>query len=233
MVFARFLVIMRLMVGKKPKTNRRLNWLMAMPVFLGFLISGLFYRQMPGVIVSGWDRFGQPNGYLPRFWGLFLMPLTSLIMLVLLWLIPQADPLKKNVDKFRSHFDNFIVFILFFLLYLHLLVLAWALGYRFNMVYALILPLAILFWLVGVLLEKSRRNWFIGIKTPWTISSDLVWEKTHRLGGRLFRVAGIIVLGGFLLPDFSFWLAIIPPLLLSVFLTAYSYCWYRKGVGVN
>lgn len=203
---------------------------MVLLVFLGFLLGGLFYSRMPEKMVSGWDYLGQPNSYLSRFWGLFLSPIIALIMLGLFWLIPRIDPLRENIKKFRSPFDGFIVLILLFLLYLHLLVLAWNLGWRFNLIYFMVLPFAILLWLTGSLLEKTKRNWFIGVKTPWTISSDLVWQKTHSLGGLLFKISGLIALGGFFLPDLGFWLVIVPVLLSAIFLTIYSYFCYKKEV---
>ncbi len=196
-------------------------------VLLAFLVTGFFYSRMPEQMVSGWDYLGRPNRYLPRFWGLFLMPLINLLMVGLFSLIPQIDPLKENVKKFQAYFDVFIISILLFLFYLQGLVLAWNLGYRFNMVYLMILPFVILFWIIGVLLEKSRRNWFIGVRTPWTISSDLVWRKTNRLGGKLFKASSLITLIGFLLPDFAFLLVVIPSFLATVFAVVYSYFVYR------
>ncbi|MCD6528067.1 SdpI family protein [bacterium] len=102
-------------------------------------------------------------------------------------IIPKIDPLKKNLEKFRNYFERFFILLFLFLFYLYLLTIFWNLGLRFYIGQAMIPALAILFYYCGVLLEKAKRNWFIGIRTPWTLSSDEVWDKTHQLGGRLFN----------------------------------------------
>jgi len=52
--------------------------------------------------------------------------------------------------------------------------------------------LGILFYYCGILIENAKRNWFIGIRTPWTLSNEKVWERTHKIGGKLFKIAGLI-----------------------------------------
>ena len=81
---------------------------------------------------------------------------------------------------------------------------------------------------MGVLVGNAEKNWSIGIRTPWTMSSDEVWKKTHRLGGRLFRACGIASLAGLLLPDLAFYFVLFPVLGVSIFLYVYSYLEYRK-----
>ena len=115
-----------------------------------------------------------------------------------------------------------------FFLYVHLLTAAWNLGARFNMVQFMSPAFSVLFYCCGVLLEKAQRNWFIGIRTPWTISNEEVWGKTHRLAGKLFKIAGIIALGGLILPDAAFYLVIFPILLFSLYITVYSYWEYKN-----
>jgi len=78
------------------------------------------------------------------------------------------------------------------------------------------------------LLEKSERNWFIGIRTPWTMSSDKIWHKTHILGGKLFKIAGIIAIIGIFFGKIAFFFIIIPMILFAIYLVVYSYLEYRK-----
>jgi len=92
------------------------------------------------------------------------------------------------------------------------------LGYEFNMVQMMVPGLGILFYLLGVVLGKAKRNWFVGIKTPWTLSSDKVWDKTHVLGGKLFKIAGVIAFAGMVLPDYAIWFAVVPILIFSQFI---------------
>ena len=88
--------------------------------------------------------------------------------------------------------------------------------------------LAALFYYSGVLIQNARRNWFVGIRTPWTLSSERVWNSTHRIGGKLFKAAGLIALLGLAFPDYAIHLIIGPVLLFTAYLVVYSYLEYRK-----
>jgi uncharacterized membrane protein len=84
-----------------------------------------------------------------------------------------------------------------------------------------------LFYYIGVLLQFVKRNWFIGIRTPWTMSSDVVWEKTHRLGAKMFRASGIIALAGAFIPKYALALILLPVLFTAAYLIYYSYREYK------
>jgi uncharacterized membrane protein len=114
------------------------------------------------------------------------------------------------------------------MLYLYLLTIFWNIGFRFSIVFMLSPAFAILFYYAGILTENAKRNWFIGIRTPWTMSSDKVWDKTHKLGGMLFKVSGILALFGLLLPDYAFLLVVIPVVLVAIYTVVYSYFEYQK-----
>ncbi|MDD4831104.1 MAG: DUF1648 domain-containing protein [Candidatus Pacebacteria bacterium] len=202
-------------------------------IFLSFAIGFFAYPQMPDTVASHWDEKGQVNGYMSKFWGIFLMPIISLAMFFLFLLFPKIDPMKSNIEKFRNYYDSFIVSIFLFLFYLFLLTLAWNLGYRFNMVNLLIPAFSALFYWCGILIENTKRNWFIGIKTPWTISSDVVWEKTHKLGGKLFKVSALIALAGLFFGSLAFWFTILPVVIFSTYLLFYSYFAYQEETKNN
>ena len=88
--------------------------------------------------------------------------------------------------------------------------------------------LGVLFIAVGWMLRKAKRNFFIGIRTPWTLSSDTVWDKTHQLGSNLFMASGALaIVGGFFGGMTAFWLMFIPLIGSSLFLVVYSYVLYR------
>jgi uncharacterized membrane protein len=88
--------------------------------------------------------------------------------------------------------------------------------------------LGILFYYCGILIENTKRNWFIGIKTPWTLSSEVVWNKTHKIGGKLFKVVGIIAFLGIIFPNYAFFLILFPVIAVSIYTVIYSYFEYRK-----
>jgi len=197
-------------------------------IVLSFLIGLFFYPYMPEKVASHWDEQGAVNGYMSKFWGVFLVPIISLGLVILFLLIPKIDPLKKNIDKFRNYFDWFIIIFLLFMLYIYMLTILWNLGARFNMFQLMIPAMGLLFFYLGLLMQKAKRNWFVGIRTPWTMSSDYVWEKTHKLGAKLYMLAGIIALLGILLPKIAIWLVLVPIILVSIYTVIYSYIIYKK-----
>ena len=92
-----------------------------------------------------------------------------------------------------------------------------------------ILPgLGVIFIYAGILLRHAKRNWFIGIRTPWTLSSEYSWNRTHALGSKLFIAAGILAFAGILFPQYAFWFLIGPVIAFAVFLIVYSYFMYKK-----
>lgn len=158
------------------------------------------------------------------------MPLVTLGMFALFLVIPNIDPLKANIAQFRETFNLFIVLIVAFMLYIHGLTLAWSLGFtNFKMSAAMLPFVGALFIFIGFLLKKAKRNFFIGIRTPWTLSSDTVWNKTHQLGSVLFVASGTLaIIGGFFGGMIAFWLMFAPLIGSTLFLVIYSYVLYRS-----
>ena len=196
-------------------------------IIVSFVIAFILYPQMPENMASHWGLNGEVNGYMPKFWGLFIMPILSLGMFFLFLLIPKLDPKEKNIRKFQKYYNVFIFVIFLFLFYLNLLTIFWNLNYRFNFITAIVPPFAILFFFVGLLLKNTRPNWFIGIRTPWTLENEEVWLKTHKLGGLLFQICGAISLLGLLFQPIAFYLVIIPVLLVTFITVLYSYLIYK------
>ena len=199
-------------------------------ILVSFAIGIYFYPQMPDKMASHWSAAGEVNGYLPKFWGLFLMPLVSFGLFLLFILIPKIDPLKENIKKFRKYFDGFVILTIVFLFYIYLLTIFWNAGLRFNMGQVMIPALGFLFYYCGILIENAKRNWFIGIRTPWTLSSDKVWRKTHMIGGKLFKIVGVIAFFGIIFPKYAVFFVLIPVILVTGYLIFYSYFSYQKEI---
>ena len=199
-------------------------------IALALLAGALLWNQLPDQMASHWNINDQVDGYISRFWGVFLMPLVTLGIFALFLVVPNIDPLKANIAQFRETFNIFIALIVAFMLYIHGLTLAWSLGYQdFKMSAAMLPFMGILFIAIGYLLRQAKRNFFIGIRTPWTLSSDLVWDKTHQLGSALFMLSGAFaILGGFFGGMTAFWLMFVPLIGSSLFLVVYSYILYRS-----
>jgi uncharacterized membrane protein len=190
----------------------------------------LLWDRLPDPMASHWNVNDQVDGYMSRFWGVFLLPLITLGMFVLFLIIPSIDPLKANIAQFREAFNLFIVLMVMFMVYIYSLTLAWNLGYTgFKMSEAMLPALGLLFIFIGFMLRQAKRNFFIGIRTPWTLSSDRVWEETHRLGAVLFMISGALAfIGGLFGGTTAFWLMFIPIMGSTLFLLVYSYVLYQR-----
>jgi uncharacterized membrane protein len=120
-------------------------------------------------------------------------PIFLLGMWALMKILPKIDPRGSNYAKFAGAFEAIIVSIMVFMLALHIVILRAALGYPVQIERIIPIGIGVLLIVVGNLLPRARPNWFVGIRTPWTLSSDRVWEKTHRFGGRVFVAGGILI----------------------------------------
>ncbi|MFA6520867.1 MAG: DUF1648 domain-containing protein [Candidatus Gracilibacteria bacterium] len=202
-------------------------------VLLSFVVGFYFYPQMPESMASHWGVDGQVNGYMPKFWGVFLMPIISVIMLVFFVVLPRVDPKKENIEKFRNYFDGFVFLIFAFLFYVYAITLYWNLitpeaRASFSIIKFLVPAFAILFYYIGILISHAKSNWSIGIRTPWTMSQEDVWDKTHKLGGTLFKAAAVISLLGFVFVKYAFWFLLAPVIFVTLFIVLYSYLLFRK-----
>jgi len=197
-------------------------------ILLSFFVSIYFYSRLPDLLATHWGSDGQVNGYSGKFFGLFFMPFLSIFLYFLFLFLPQTDPYKKNFNQFKNYFYAFINVVFIFLFYLHLLTILWNLDYRFNMIQVLSPAFAVIFYFAGVLTGHAKRNWFVGIRTPWTLHSDAIWDQTHQVGAKLFKITGILTLFCLFFPNQALFFLLVPVLLSTVFIFVYSYYLYRK-----
>jgi len=210
--------------------STRLTASIVLVLLAAFFIVGLtVWGLMPDQMASHWNAADQVNGTMSKFWGTFLMPIMAAGMSGLFLLLPQIDPLKANIAKFREAFNLFILLIMLFFGYIWILTLLWNLGFtNFRMSTAMLPALGLLFIYVGYMLRKAKRNFFIGIRTPWTLSSDYVWDKTHQLGSILFVISGALALIGSAFGPNAIWFVMVPLLGSTLFLIIYSYVLYQQ-----
>ncbi len=197
-------------------------------VILSLVVGVYFYPKMPERMVSHWSAGGEPNGYLPKILGVLLVPSILVLLLLLCAVIPKIDPLNKNIQKFREYYDGFFVLLFVFLLLVHSQMILWNAGIEVSFSLTLPVLFGILFFYIGILLEKAKRNWFVGIRTPWTLSDERVWNKTHKIGGKLFKISGIISLFGIVGGEYSVFFVTAPVVFSSLYVVIYSYLEYRK-----
>jgi uncharacterized membrane protein len=205
--------------------------LLAAIVLASLAVSIAAYGQVPERMASHWNINGEVDGYMPKLLGLGLFPAVLAGLSLLFMAIPRIDPLRANIREFLGYYQGFTIVISGFFLAVQLMVVLWNVGVMISPNIVMPAGVGILFYYAGVLIEHSKRNWFIGIRTPWTLSSDVVWEKTHRIGGKLFKASGLISLAGVVLPAYAFYLIIAPVLASAVYTIAYSYVEYGRVEG--
>jgi len=197
-------------------------------ILLTLAVTILAYPGLPDQIPSHWNSAGEVDGYLPKFWGVLVIPVVMIAFTALFALIPRIDPLRANYQKFQMYYEGFILVFAVFLLLIQLQILLWGLGYPISPNLLLPLIMGALFIYLGFLIEHAEPNWFVGIRTPWTMSSERVWKKTHTLGGTLFKIAGIVTMVGVVFGKYSLWFVLVPILVVSISLVIYSYLAFRK-----
>lgn len=200
----------------------------AVLVFFSFVIGFYLYPGMPASLDSHWNAKGEADGVSSKFSGLFALPIISLVVLLLLLLVPKIDPKKENIGKFRGYYDAMILVITIFFFYVYVLSIWWNLGHRFDFGFVMLPAFTILFWFIGLMLEKAKMNWFVGIRTPWTLSNETVWDKTHKLGAKLFKIAAVITLLGLVFRKQALLFVIVPAVVFAAYLIIYSYVVFRK-----
>ena len=194
-------------------------------------ISAGTYPFLPPMVPSHFDASGQVNGYMPKLVIAILYPGISIALFLLLRFLTQIGPNLGYRNQRRANtrvVSLIMVGILLFLLVIQLLTTAYALGAHVEISLVVFLAVSVLFIFLGNYLGKLRRNFWAGIRTPWTISSDIVWERTHRLGGWLFVLVGFIGLITSFFPPLRLVGLFVPLIAVVIILTVYSYIAYQR-----
>jgi uncharacterized membrane protein len=160
--------------------------------------------------------------------ALVLFPAIGVVSLGAFLVLPRIDPLGENVEAFRAQYDGFVVLFVGLLQYVHLLLVYWNLGNRFSIGAALAPAIGAIVYYAGVVFENAERNWFVGIRTPWTMTDERVWQRTHDRGATLFKIAGLVAVFGFVAGEYAIWFMIGPVVLAALYLVVYSYREYRR-----
>jgi len=195
-----------------------------------FIIGFYFYPQLPDKIPSHWNAQGEIDAWNSKDFAVWFFPSLGLIVYVLMTFIPFIDPLRRNYAKFAlPYFWIRLLLIVFFLsLYLYVL-----LGANININYFIIPAISLLFIVMGLFLPKIKKNYFVGVRTPWTIHSEQVWDKTHVLAGKLYVLAGIATFLGLIFVDYAIFILLVSIIGASLISVAYSYFIFRDIGGFN
>jgi len=186
------------------------------------------YPTLPAAVPVHWNALGEIDGYGPSWAMAFLFPGIIAGMLLMFIIIPKIDIFKKNFEKFdREYWLTALLLEAFFLAFFAITLLP-NYGFKSNLSPFFTSAFAVMFICLGLLMPRFKRNFFVGIRTPWTLANDTVWEKTHRFGGRAFVVAGLLSLLGLLFPGAAILLAVGLVVLAAIVSVVYSYIVFRK-----
>ena len=217
--------------------NRRNLAIFSAIVVAAMTVLGVWaWFQLPAdaQIPIHWGVDGQPNGYAPKTVGLFLLPLITVGVAAVFWAIPVIEPRRANILKSATAYQAIWVGTVLLLAAIDLVTTAAALGATFDITLVVFVAVGMLFIVIGNYLPKVRPNYMVGIRTPWTLTSDLSWDRTHRIGGRLFVLEGIVfIVLGLVRPAQGMFVAVLIGgiVLMLVVLFAYSYWVWKTDPG--
>jgi uncharacterized membrane protein len=170
------------------------KWYPLSIVLLALAMSAAVYPRLPDQVPTHWDMHGNVDAYSSRAVGAFLLPVILIGIWALMRVLPTIDPRRANYARMRGAYDLVVNATLTVLLLVHAVVLAAMLGARVPINRVLPPLIGVMFIVIGNVLPQARPNWFFGIRTPWTLSNDRVWQRTHRIGGYLFVVCGLLMI---------------------------------------
>ncbi|MFH1642374.1 MAG: SdpI family protein [Nanoarchaeota archaeon] len=198
-------------------------------IILLFGFSLYLYNKVPLRIPIHWDLNGEADAYSARAARLFLIPICALIVYIILTAVPKIEIFRRSLTSFKKKYENIkIILIVFFVLIYTATIVH--IFYPFNIYYVVAPAILALLYYIGYSVQFIQRNYFIGIKTPWTLDSGYVWKKTHELGSLLFRGIAVAMGGLIFLPEY-FWMSLIILFVLAVIcLFVYSYVLHKNRI---
>ncbi|EFH86324.1 SdpI family protein [Ktedonobacter racemifer] len=219
-------------IAPQPKTWTMPVVLMTTILVLQIIIAIVTYPFLPDQVPSHWNIAGQVNSYAPKLIAIGLFPLISFMLLVVLrGLVKMGPRLTRDGESSNRFFiDIALSSVMLLMLVLQMTVVAFSLGVKLDLPFVICFVISLFFIVLGNYMGKLRRNFWAGIRTPWSLANSVVWERTHRLGGWLFVAAGLVGILCSFIPSLRLWGILVPIMVISIFLYIYSYICYRQQV---
>ncbi len=213
-------------------TQKTANLLSALLITAGALAGAFAYPHMADVVPTHWNAAGEVDGYSSKLKGVLIGPVGALAMCLLMWVIPKISPKGFRTTEFAGVIHIFQVTLVLFMLAVGGLIVLSGLGHPVSIERVIPLAVGLLLIIIGNYAGKLRKNFFVGIRTPWTLASDEVWMRTHRMAGYCFVAAGV----GLMIVGVA-GLGIVPLVGLSIAAgllpVAYSFLLYRRLEGFD
>ena len=171
-------------------------WFAVALVAAVWAVSAWLYPSLPARIPTHWGIDGKVDGYGEKRWAVFLMPLVLVGMMIFFRFLPALSPKNFEVEPFRSTYLLIMVLILGLFSFIHGMALYGALHPDWEgSTRTLIAGMFLFFAPLGNVLGKVQRNFYIGVRTPWTLASERVWADTHRLAAWLLVLGSVVGFG--------------------------------------
>jgi uncharacterized membrane protein len=211
------------------KPSWRVELVQLLVISAMFAVGVLSWPYVPERLPVHWNLQGDVDRYGGKLEGLFLLPLVALGLYLLLLVMPLVDPGRRNYQNFKKAYNAIRIALVLFMALIYGLAISSAFGYQFDSTSIVFTAMGLLFIVLGNFMGKIRPNWFVGVRTPWTLSSKLSWDKTHRLAGWLFVLMGLLFLVLAIVP--ATWMFIVVFAIDGISLAwmiVYSYLVYRS-----
>lgn len=183
-------------VARRSARFMRLTWGV---VVLSWIIAVLALPHLPEVIPIHWGLYGEPNGFADKFSGILGLPVIIMLVMLLMIVMPRFHSVEFSLEAFRDIYAMLIFATIAMIFCIEAMVIVSALGVGLPVVTIISLLIGFLFIAMGGLMPHIGRNTTMGIRLPWTLASEEVWNRTHEYGGRLFMAAGVVVVIGSLI----------------------------------
>jgi len=170
------------------------KWFAPLLILAALAFSAATYSRLPERLPVHWTLSGNVDRYGSRVEGALLLPGLMIVVWLLLRFLPRIDPRRANYAKFSDTYDLLVHSLVALFAVMHVALLGTALGWPISMERLVPALVGLQFLILGNALPRARPNWWFGIRTPWTMSNDRVWMRTHRVGGYLLAGAGVVLL---------------------------------------
>ncbi|GLH62496.1 SdpI family protein [Parageobacillus sp. G301] len=206
------------------------HWYFFLLSIISVGISLWAYPRLPEEVPIHWNFSGEVDGYASKLFAVLFGPIFLTWIYGILFGVSKIDPRKENYEKFTGAYRVFMNASLTFFVVIHIAVIFSGLGYDVNMDWIVNIGLGLLFIILGNYMPKVKANYFIGIRTPWTLANETVWARTHRFGGKVFFIGGIIMIVSAFAPSSIRAVLLIASIACIVLVpTVYSYAVYKKA----
>lgn len=207
----------------------KFSWITILILVAFWTLCASFYPALPEQVPTHWNIHGEVDGYSHKATATMILPLIPLGIYLLMTFVPKIDPKKQNYSKFAPSYEKMRLATVGVMMVVTFLPILSALGYQVNVEFIIKMAVSLLIIAMGNYMGKIKYNYLVGFRLPWTLANEAVWNKTHRLGGKLMVIGGCVSLLSIFfsgaLGIAMFMLGIFLPMVITMI---YSYLTYAK-----